>query len=59
MQDKNTQGKKYKVLVPNWHFAGYNFDNEAQFTVSWKVKGYADSMQEAKKIVPCPVLEEV
>ena len=51
--------KKYKVLSPIYKPAGYSYDGEEQFVVRWKVLGFADTMQEAKKITQAPVLEEV
>ena len=51
--------KKYKALSPIYKPAGYSFDGEEQFVVRWKVLGFADTMQEAKKITQAPVLEEV
>lgn len=47
----------YNVLVPKYTKAGFTADGKQQFTVSWEVVGTANSMEDAKKLTQCPVLE--
>lgn len=49
----------YKVLVPKYVPAGFTADGYQQFNVRWTVVGKADNLEQAKKITPCPVLEEI
>lgn len=49
----------YKVLVPIYKHAGYDFNGDEVFAVRWKQVGVAKNMQEAKKITSAPVLEEI
>lgn len=49
----------YNVLVPKYTKAGFTSDGKQQFTVSWEVVGKADSMDQARKLTPVPVLEKI
>ena len=49
----------YKVLAPIYKEAGYDFNGDKIYQIRWKQVGTARNMQEAKKIVAAPVLEEM
>lgn len=53
-----SSSKKYNVLVPKYSEAGLDKKGKMEYYVSWKKVGKANSMEEAKKIVKHPVLEE-
>lgn len=61
-QDFSTTKRRfymYKVLAPIYKEAGYDFNGDKIYQVRWKQVGTARNMQEAKKIVAAPVLEEI
>lgn len=57
----------YRVLTPVYTEAGRTVVQQIDgttrtvpiYSVSWRTIGQAESMEEAKQITPCPVLEEV
>lgn len=49
----------YNVLKPVYHEAGLDNKGNMQYTVSWKVLGKAKNMQDAKRLHPAPVLEQI
>lgn len=47
------------VLKPIYKDTGLvDKDGEKIYNVAWKVVGQARNIEEAKKIIPCPVLDE-
>lgn len=46
----------YDVLVPNYIPAGRDHKGNMQYNVQWTKVGKANSIEEAKKFTPCPVL---
>lgn len=49
----------YNVLKIVYREDGYDVKGNKNYAVSWQVVGKANSMQEARKFMPYPVLEEV
>lgn len=50
--------KKYDVLDIVYHEAGKDHKGDQQYTVSWKIVGKANNMEEARKFLRYPVLQE-
>lgn len=50
----------YRVLIPSFESAGISSrTGKESFYVHWERIGYANDMDDAKRLHPCPVLESV